>query len=99
MNENKIIDMTDAYLASYMRAIEKTRNPNIATQAAIGVIFVLANAPQGQSSAEMGGAFLGALFAGLRNAQEKEDPGGRIGGLALHLLHHKNVGCNAWCNA
>ena len=48
MNDNQIIAMTDVYLVSYMRAMEKTKNPNIAVQAAMAVCSVVANQPKNE---------------------------------------------------
>lgn len=41
MENDKIHDYTDAYLESYMRALDKTHNPDLAIQTAMGVTMVL----------------------------------------------------------
>lgn len=37
MENDKIHDYTDAYLESYLRALDKTHNPDLAIQTAMGV--------------------------------------------------------------
>lgn len=41
MENDKIHDYTDAYLESYLRALDKTHNPDLAIQTAVGVTMVL----------------------------------------------------------
>lgn len=41
MENDKIHDYTDAYLESYLRALNKTHNPDLAIQTAMGVTMVL----------------------------------------------------------
>lgn len=41
MENDKIHDYTDAYLESYLRALDKTHNPGMAIQTAMGVTMVL----------------------------------------------------------
>lgn len=41
MENDKIHDYTDAYLESYLRALDKTHNSDLAIQTATGVIMVL----------------------------------------------------------
>lgn len=41
MENDKIHDYTDAYLESYLRALDKTHNPDLAIQTAMGVTMVL----------------------------------------------------------
>lgn len=41
MENDKIHDYTDAYLKSYLRALDKTHNPDLAIQTAMGVTMVL----------------------------------------------------------
>lgn len=41
MKNDKIHDYTDAYLESYLRALDKTHNPDLAIQTAMGVTMVL----------------------------------------------------------
>ena len=43
MENDKIHDYTDAYLESYLRALDKTHNPDLAIQTAMGVTMVLTN--------------------------------------------------------
>lgn len=40
MENDKIHDYTDAYLESYLRALDKTHNPDLAIQTAMGVTMV-----------------------------------------------------------
>ena len=41
MTIDKIHDYTDAYTESYLRALDKTHNPDLAIQTAMGVTMVL----------------------------------------------------------
>ena len=41
MENDKTHDYTDAYLESYLRALDKTHNPDLAIQTAMGVTMVL----------------------------------------------------------
>lgn len=41
MENDKIHDYTDAYLESYLRALDKTHNLDLAIQTAMGVTMVL----------------------------------------------------------
>lgn len=41
MENDKIHDYTDAYLESYLRALDKTHNPDLAIQTVMGVTMVL----------------------------------------------------------
>lgn len=47
IDTSKIQEYTDVYLKSYMRAMERTRNPDLATQTAMGVTMalIIANEP------------------------------------------------------
>ena len=40
MENDKIHDYTDAYLESYLRALDKTHNPDLAIQTAMGVTAI-----------------------------------------------------------
>lgn len=56
MENDKIHDYTDAYLESYLRALDKTHNPDLAIQTAMGVTMVLRtidaqNEPEAASAA------------------------------------------------
>ena len=77
MTENNIKTMTDAYLISYMRAMEKTKNPNIAVGAAMAVCTVLGNQMQNeaQRAAEQNpiGALMAAILNGAAGKEEGED--------------------------
>lgn len=78
MNENEIIEMTDAYLTSYMRALEKTKNPGLVAQAAMSVCAVLSTRPQKQEPQEAGNPFdllLAMVLSGLKRAGESEPEG------------------------
>lgn len=41
MEIDKIHEYTDAYLESYLRALDKMHNPDLAVQVAVGVTMVL----------------------------------------------------------
>lgn len=74
MNEKMIITMTDAYITSYMRAMEKTRNPNIATQAAMGVCMVIGNQmSQQQKEQNPLGMILAAALSAAQKGGDGED--------------------------
>lgn len=74
MNENTINMMTDAYLTSYMRALEKTKNPNLAIQAAMAVCTVLGTQMQShQQEQNPLGMLLAAAFSAAQRGGEGED--------------------------
>lgn len=82
MNEEQIVEMTDAYITSYMRAMEKTKNPNLAVQAAMSVCMVLSTRPQKQEPQEADNPFnllLAMALSGMKRDGESEpeepDPG------------------------
>lgn len=80
MENDKIHDYTDAYLESYLRALDKTHNPDLAIQTAMGVTMVLikndrcaerteaASAAADQSN---GGAFGAMMQQAAQNQQEE----------------------------
>lgn len=83
MTINNIHDYTDAYLESYMRALDKTHNPDLAIQTAMGVTMVLRtidmqNAPKEPEQQEINPAatLFAAMFQGAmqqnQNQQESE---------------------------
>ena len=59
MENDKIHDYTDAYLESYLRALDKTHNPDLAIQTAMGVTMVLRMIDAASAAADQsnGGAF------------------------------------------
>lgn len=81
MKIDRIHDYTDAYLESYMRALDKTHNPDLAIQTAMGVTMVLRtidvqNAPKEpeQQAINPAAALFAAMFQGAmqQNQQEPE---------------------------
>lgn len=48
ISKEKIHDYTDIYVESYMRALEKVHNPDLAVQAAMGIVTVLRTLEQQQ---------------------------------------------------
>ena len=91
MTINNIHDYTDAYLESYMRALDKTHNPDLAIQTAMGVTMVLRtidvqNAPKEPEQQEINPAAMlfAAMFQGAmqqnQNQQESERKEGDLKG-------------------
>lgn len=80
MSEEKIVEMTDAYITSYTRALEKTKNPNLAIQVAMGVCAILQSQPPKQEPQAAGmdpmGLFLAMALSGMKTGGEagQEDP-------------------------
>lgn len=83
MNVDKIQEYTDAYLESYMRALDKTHNSDLAAQVAFGVTsaiaLVLGNQDQKKTEPQPQeinqGALLAAMFANMASQQTREDAG------------------------
>lgn len=83
MDTTKIHEYTDTYLEAYLRAMEKTHNPDLAVQVAIGVTsaiaLVLGNQetkkpePQPQPQGINPGALLAAMFANMASQQPRDD--------------------------
>lgn len=48
ISKEKIHDYTDIYVELYMRALEKVHNPDLAVQAAMGIVTVLRTLEQQQ---------------------------------------------------
>lgn len=48
ISKEKIHDYTDIYVESYMRALEKVHNPDLAVQTAMGIVTVLRTLEQQQ---------------------------------------------------
>lgn len=82
MTIDKIHDYTDAYLESYMRSLEKTHNPDLAIQTAMGVTMVLRtidvqNAPKEpeKQAINPAAALFAAMFQGaMQQNQNQQDP-------------------------
>lgn len=79
MENDKIHDYTDAYLESYLRALDKTHNPDLAIQTAMGVTMVLRmidaqNEPKPQINP------MAALFGAMMQqaAQNQQEEGSEI---------------------
>lgn len=78
MENDKIHDYTDAYLESYLRALDKTHNPDLAIQTAMGVTMVLRmidaqNEPKINPMAALFGAM---MQQAAKNQQEEGNPEG-----------------------
>lgn len=76
---DKIHDYTDAYLESYLRALDKTHNPDLAIQTAMGVTMVLRtidaqNEPKQPAQPQINP--LAALFGAMTQqaVQNQQDP-------------------------
>lgn len=52
ISKEKIHDYTDIYVESYMRALEKVHNPDLAVQAAMGIVTVLRTLDQQQEEVQ-----------------------------------------------
>lgn len=52
MENDKINDYTDAYLESYLRALDKTHNPDLAIQTAMGIVTMLRTLDQQQEEVQ-----------------------------------------------
>lgn len=81
MENDKIHDYTDAYLESYLRALDKTHNSDLAIQTAVGVTMVLRmidaqNEPK-QPQINLMAALFGAMMQqAAKNQQEEGNPEG-----------------------
>ena len=82
---DRIHDYTDAYLESYLRALDKTHNPDLAIQTAMGVTMVLRTIdaqnepkqpaqPQNPSVSADGGAFRSYDAAGSAEPARGRQP-------------------------
>lgn len=83
MENDKIHDYTDAYLESYLRALDKTHNSDLAIQTATGVIMVLRmidaqNEPKQPAQPQINpmAALFGAMQQAAKNQQEEGNPEG-----------------------
>lgn len=84
MENDKIYDYTDAYLESYLRALDKTHNPDLAIQTAVGVTMVLRmidaqNEPKQPAQPQINpmAALFGAMMQqAAKNQQEEGNPEG-----------------------
>lgn len=77
---DKIHDYTDAYLESYLRALDKTHNPDLAIQTAMGVTMVLRtidaqNEPKQPAQPQIN-PLAAALFGAMMQqaVQNQQDP-------------------------
>ena len=64
---------THIYLISYMEALEKVKNPNLAVQCAMAVTTVLVNRPQAQQSMNPLGAFFAAMMKEATKRSDRPD--------------------------
>lgn len=88
MENDKIHDYTDAYLESYLRALDKTHNSDLAIQTATGVTMVLRmidaqidaqNEPKQPAQPQINpmAALFGAMMQqAAKNQQEEGNPEG-----------------------
>ena len=81
MKNDKIHDYTDAYLESYLRALDKTHNPDLAIQTAMGVTMVLRtidaqNEPKQPQINPMAALFGAMMQQAAKNQQEEVNPEG-----------------------
>lgn len=81
MENDKIHEYTDAYLESYLRALDKTHNSDLAIQTAMGVTMVLRtidvqNAPKEpeQQTINPATAIFAAMFQGAMQQNQNQDP-------------------------
>jgi len=74
MNQNKVTNLTDVYLTAYMRALEKTRNEQLAVTVAMGVTAVI-NLQQPAEKENPLQYILGAMIqaAAAAEAEETDD--------------------------
>lgn len=81
MTIDKLHDYTDAYLESYLRALDKTHNPDLAIQTAMGVTMALRtidaqNEPKQPAQPQINpmAALFGAMMQqAAQNRQEAEE--------------------------
>lgn len=85
MENDKIHDYTDAYLESYLRALDKTHNPDLAIQTAMGVTMVLRmidaqNEPKQPAQPQINpmAALFGAMIMMQQAAQNQQEEGSEI---------------------
>lgn len=84
MENDKIHDYTDTYLESYLRALNKTHNPDLAIQTAMGVTMVLRmidaqNEPKQPAQPQINpmAALFGVMMQqAAKNQQEEGNPEG-----------------------
>lgn len=71
MDEQMVKNATHIYLISYMEALEKVKNPNLAVQCAMAVTTVLVNRPQAQQGMNPLGAFFAAMMKEATKRSER----------------------------
>lgn len=80
MENDKIHDYTDAYLESYLRALDKTHNSDLAIQTATGLRMIDAqNEPKQPAQPQINpmAALFGAMMQqAAKNQQEEGNPEG-----------------------
>lgn len=79
MNKTSIHEYTDIYLEAYLRAMEKTHNPDLAVQVAMGVTFAVTNTletqkPKAESQPQPQGINPGALLAAMFANAARQQP-------------------------
>ena len=74
MENDKIHDYTDAYLESYLRALDKTHNPDLAIQTAMGVTIDAQNEPKQPAQPQINpmAALFGAMMQQAAKNQQEE---------------------------
>ena len=80
MENDKIHDYTGAYLESYLRALDKTHNPDLAIQTAMGVTMVLRIIDAQNEPAQLQINPMAALFGAMMQqaAQNQQKEGSEI---------------------
>ena len=76
MENDKIHDYTDAYLESYLRALDKTHNPDLAIQTAMGVTMVLRMIDAQNEPKQPAQPLFGAMMQ--QAAQNQQEEGSEI---------------------
>ena len=68
ISKEKIHDYTDIYVESYMRALERVHNPDLAIQTAMGIVTVLRTLDQQQEERQQQENAMNPLTASLFTA-------------------------------
>lgn len=68
ISKEKIHDYTDIYVESYMRALERVHNPDLAIQTAMGIVTVLRTLDQQQEERQQQENAMNPLTSSLLTA-------------------------------
>ena len=74
MSKELIEDVTQVYLQAYNIALNKTRNPNLATQCATGVTMVLANMVIQKPQNDPMGMLIATIMSGMTQQPQGKKP-------------------------